>query len=142
MESNPQLISFRVYFKNRPNLYTYIKNLYVLETHIRTYGISTIHKIIFYFMDNHSYPYNMHTITLEREKSNDRFIVIFYHYYNAYNTRINIRAEQQLYDYVVLLHTICTTANLWYYIGVFIINPMPLIALTNGVDTMALTQWR
>lgn len=124
MESNPQIITFRVYFTNRKPLYTYSKNLYVVEEHIRTHGISTIHKIIFYFMNNPNYPVGIHTITLENIKSNDRFIVIFYHYYNAYNELTMLCHKQQVYDYVALLQLVCYTANLWYYIGVFIIVPL------------------
>jgi hypothetical protein len=95
-------------------------------------------------MNNPYYPVGIHTITLENIKSNDRFIVIFYHYYNAYNELTTLCPTQQLYDYVALLQLICYTANLWYYIGVFIMVPLSithelLLNYHNNIDEYGTT---
>ena len=108
METSPQIASFRIHFTYRKNVHTYIKYLHILETHLRTYGLHFITKIIFYFVKNPVYPSGIHTITLEKKIINGTswFVVVFFHYYNARNQLVDMKIEQCIFDYTALLQYI------------------------------------
>lgn len=105
---------FRIHFTNRKPLYMSINNLYIIQHYIYQYGYSIIRKIIFYFT-------NSHILTLECH--NSMFFVVFYHYYNGLNTLVGSSLEQQIIEYLTVLHYIYYTLQLKHYIIEYIVFP-------------------
>jgi len=115
METSPQITSFRIHFTYRKNVHTYIKYLNVLDTHLRTYGLTFLTKIIFYFGKNPIYPSGVHTISLEKTMIHDKpwFRVVFFHYYNAHNQLVEMKIAQQSFDYSALLQCMAGVKGLY-----------------------------
>ena len=123
MEISPEIFSFTIHFTNSTKLfYIHISELNLLENYIQEYGLSVIKKIIFHFIirDRKLYPY-VHNIVLKNTKRNI-FIVIFYHYYNMYNKRVELHIEQKIYDYMAVIKLL-DTKHLNEQLGQFIAIP-------------------
>jgi hypothetical protein len=122
-----KIISFKVYFINGKYRYLYIQAFSFVNKYILTYGVYYIKKIIFYFhvTNNVLYPYKTHTITLDR-LNNLFFHVIFNHFYNCQNKRIEISLEQKQYDYDYLINIM----SIYDEVSELILYPNALLSTT------------
>lgn len=100
MESD--IIQFRIVYSRQKPSYKRrpISEFYRIESELSLH-LHAIQTIAFYFNTTHfAYPYGIHPIILQR--CQNRFAVIFYHYYNAVNQLVGITVEQAYCDYRVL----------------------------------------
>jgi hypothetical protein len=132
MEISPEIFRFSIHFTNSTKLfYKPISELNLLENYIQEFGLSTIKKIIFHFVvhDKKQYPY-VHNIVLKNTRRNI-FMVIFYHYYNQYNKRVELHIEQKIYDYMAIVHFL-HVYNLNECLGQFIAVPFTAIPIKHS----------
>jgi hypothetical protein len=98
-----EIVRFRLITKDQKRPKDHPISLYQqFEAYISIYGCEWIRKIIFYFnVEKYCYPYNHHPIILEYNKG--AFDVIFYHFYDGFNRRNELKSEQKIEDYQTLL---------------------------------------
>ena len=83
-------------YQTKPKQYS-LSSLYIIDNYIYKYGLSDIRMIIFYFDTSPYYPYNIHPIILK--VCENILNIVFYHYYDSMNRRVELTTEQQLDDY-------------------------------------------
>lgn len=118
--------SFVVIFTNGKKVKNSIEHFYWVEEYVYHQGTYTIKKIIFDLYHSSQtteyFPYGIHNIVIENS-FNNMFNVIFYHYYNCSNQRINISINQQKTDYYLIMKLLSSTYCIHYYLGQWIKNP-------------------
>ena len=125
--------SFVVIFTNGTKIKNTIEHFYLVEEYVYHRGTHTIKKIIFdlYYLyqtnqTREYFPYGIHNIVIENQFNNNWFSVVFYHYYDCSNQRINLSIEQQKIDYYLIMKLLSSTYCIYYYLGQWIINPFPI----------------
>lgn len=125
MELYPRLKRFILIPVNGNKIKKNIEFIHILENFIMYSGIHNIKKIIFdfYIYPSTYFPYGAHNIVLENNRYNNHFNIIFYHYYNSYNQRIDIPIQQHHYDFNALLNYLNYNTILYCYLTTHITNP-------------------
>ncbi len=123
MEEWRRLIkSFVVIFTNGKKVKNSIEHFYWVEEYVYHHGTHTIKKIIFDLYHSSQtteyFPYGIHNIVIENSFNiNNGFNVIFYHYYNCSNQRINISINQQKTDFYIIMKLLSSTYCIYPYLG-------------------------
>lgn len=115
-----QIRDFQVRFDNGQTQIEPIENLHILSEILRIYGRSIIAKISFYFIDNHR---GFHNLILRNTDVNDRFVVEFFHDYDANLQKVDMSYEEQLNDFTAVINHIRAVQGLEILIEPYIINP-------------------
>lgn len=128
MNNEGQMIkSFVVFFTDGKKIKNTIEHFYLIEEYVYHHGTHTIKKIIFDLYHSYQtreyFPYGIHNIVIQNLFINNWFSVIFYHYYNCSNQRIDLSIEQQQKDYYTIMQLLSSTYCIYYYLGQWIINP-------------------
>jgi hypothetical protein len=113
-----KIISFVLYLSAGVRLYYSVSKIKVIDQYL-----SRISRIVFIFSHGIGYPYGNHSITMERQPYG--FRIQFYHFYNAFNQRIDFSMNEKIHDFNVMIELLYAEEPLRTSLLPYTANPFP-----------------